>query len=95
VPSLRERDGDLYVLVGHFLRELTPPACIAPTLTPRAWNALTRWPFGGNVRELVWVLEHALARADGSEIDVQHLPDEVTEAQRTDPDMGPRATSPW
>ena len=40
-------------------------------------GALPTYPFPGNVRELRWVLEHALAMADGGPIDASHLPAEV------------------
>jgi transcriptional regulator with GAF, ATPase, and Fis domain len=49
VPPLRDRAGDLELLVDHFLgsrsgRPLTP--------TPAAWKALRAWRWPGNVREL-------------------------------------------
>jgi two-component system, NtrC family, response regulator HydG len=95
VPPVRERDGDLYALVCHFLHELTPPARRAPGLSPRAWRMLTDYRFPGNVRELAWVLEHALALADGGEIDVQHLPEEVGETRSSGGDRAASGSSPW
>jgi two-component system response regulator HydG len=95
VPPLRDREGDLYLLVCHLLRELTPPAVRAPGLTPRAWRALTTHPFRDNVRELAWVLERALALSRGGEIDVEHLPEEVTEACHAGTARDPCRTSPW
>ncbi|MFP5344673.1 MAG: sigma-54-dependent transcriptional regulator, partial [Gammaproteobacteria bacterium] len=61
VPALRERAEDIPLLAGHLLQRLatqsgTPPA----TLTPRASEALCRYPFPGNVRELENILERAL-----------------------------------
>jgi DNA-binding NtrC family response regulator len=46
LPPLRERIGDLELLVQHFLgnRSLAP--------TPAAWRALRGWRWPGNVREL-------------------------------------------
>ena len=75
---LRERDGDLYALVTHFLRELTPPGSTVASMTPRAWRALSAYTFPGNVRELAMTLEHALALSRGSEIDAAHLPRDIT-----------------
>jgi DNA-binding NtrC family response regulator len=74
-PPLAEREGDLYMLVCHFLRELTPTTRTAPGLTPAAWKELFAHTFAGNLRELEWVLEQALASAGGGEIDVSHLPE--------------------
>ena len=49
VPPLRERPGDLELLVEHFLEEL-PGA--TPRLSPQALRALMAYPWPGNVREL-------------------------------------------
>ena len=95
VPPVREREGDLYVLVSHFLRELTPPARNAPSLTPRAWKALVGCSVRDNVRELIWILQHGLAQSDGGEIDVQHLPDEITEVQPLRIERDACRTTPW
>ena len=66
-PTLAEREGDLYTLVCHFLRELTPSNRTVPGLTPAAWKALFAHRVPGNLRELSWTLEHALASAHGDE----------------------------
>jgi two-component system response regulator HydG len=95
IPPVREREGDLYILISHFLRELTPPARSAPSLTSRAWKALAAHPFRDNVRELIWVLEHALAESGGGEIDTRHLPDEITDSQATLLGRDPGRTTPW
>src|SRR5262249_43016425 len=41
VPPLRERHGDLALLVDHFLRKLAPPGRAPPLLSPRAWARLS------------------------------------------------------
>ncbi len=78
VPPLRERDGDIPLLVESLLAHLctgrTPPR-----LTRAAMRALAqhRWP--GNVREL----ENALARGvamGGDVLDVVDLPEQVAAA---------------
>ena len=78
VPTLAERPEDLCHLVTELLRELQPPSKTVPGLTVAAWEALSKYGYPGNVRELRWILEHALAMADGAPIDVEHLPAEVT-----------------
>jgi serine/threonine-protein kinase PknK len=75
VPALRERDGDIPLLVEKLLAQLSagkPP----PRLTRAALRALGahRWP--GNIREL----ENALARGlamGGDVIDVGDLPEAI------------------
>ncbi len=80
IPPLRERKGDLPILLHHFLERLTPPGQVAPGVSPCAWAALAEYPFPGNVRELARAVEHALALSHGSEIDVGHLPPEIAGA---------------
>jgi two-component system, NtrC family, response regulator HydG len=94
-PPLRDREGDLYVLACHFLRELTPPARSVPGLTARAWKALAGHAFPGNVLELGWVIGHALALSNGDEIDIDHLPDEVTRTTSLGTGTGSCGSSPW
>ena len=74
VPPLRERDGDIPVLVERLLAQLAPGK--VPRLTRAALRALSqhRWP--GNVREL----ENALARGiamGGDTVDVGELPEAI------------------
>jgi len=84
VPALRERDGDIPLLVEHLLARLCAGRPV-PRLTRAALRALGqhRWP--GNVREL----ENALARGvamGGDVIDVGDLPEAVAhQAVRPEP----------
>ena len=78
VPPLRERDGDLPLLIDHLLGRLCGARPV-PRLTRAAQRALGqhRWP--GNVREL----ENALARGvamGGDAIDVHDLPEAIGRA---------------
>ncbi|MEO6419242.1 MAG: response regulator [Polyangiaceae bacterium] len=77
VPPLRDRAGDLHLLVSECLRDLLRPGCIPPSFTPSAWRALSRHSFPGNIVELRLALEVALARSAGESIDVAHLPREI------------------
>ncbi len=86
VPSLRERRADLPLLAEYFCRELAagtdpgPADAVTrrtPVITPRAWAALSHYRFPGNVRELKHALRHALVLSGGSDIDLEHLPEEV------------------
>jgi DNA-binding NtrC family response regulator len=78
LPTLRERRGDLPLLVEQFLREFRPDEHELPTLSPAAWAALREYPFPGNVRELRHAIQHASILARGTELDVHHLPPEIS-----------------
>jgi len=80
IPALRDRKGDLPLLVQYFLKKFTKPGRAIPSLSPSAWKALSQFPFPGNVRELGHAIEHAAVLADGGEIDVRHLPRDIVRA---------------
>ena len=77
IPPLRDRRGDIPLLVDHFLHRSHRPGAAIPVISPRAWAALGQYPFPGNVRELEHAIEHAVVLAQGKEIDIEHLPSEV------------------
>lgn len=72
VPPLRERPEDILLLAESMLRRLRGTAS---SLTPATRRALLRYAYPGNVRELRNVIERAALLAEGSVIDVRHLPD--------------------
>lgn len=76
VPSLRDRRGDMPLLLAHFLRRFCPGR-VPPGIGPRAWEALLGYHFPGNVRELAHAVERAVVLARGAEIDLHHLPDDI------------------
>ncbi len=78
VPPLRERRGDLMLLVNHFLQRYA--AGNRMEITGRALAALSQHPFPGNVRELEHALRYALALAGGGPVDLDHLPPEIAGA---------------
>ena len=77
IPPLRERKGDLPLLVEHFLERFGAKKATRPTLTARAWAALTEYSWPGNVRELEHAIQHGVVLSRGGEIELHHLPAEV------------------
>ncbi len=78
LPTLRERDGDLPLLVEQFLREFRIGDREPARLSPAAWAALREYPFPGNVRELRHAIQHASILSRGGEIAASHLPTEIS-----------------
>lgn len=78
IPPLRERIGDIPVLVRHFCDNF-----IAKGLAPGiqigrdAWQALLNYPWPGNIRELANAVEHGFICAEQGEITVDSLPQDI------------------
>jgi two-component system, NtrC family, response regulator AtoC len=70
VPSLRERKGDIPLLVGHFLAEVDGRKELSPEVAAR-FQAYD-WP--GNVRELKNVVNYATAMSPNERIEMEDLP---------------------
>lgn len=75
LPPLRQRT-DRLALMEHILREETCDQ-LTPTLAPDAEQALLRYPWPGNIRQLRHVLRTAIALCDSGVISAQHLPPEI------------------
>lgn len=75
VPPLRERTGDIPLLVDAFWRSLAEQAGTAATLTPEVMERLTQHHWPGNVRELQHVLATLAVRAPArGPVPTEHLP---------------------
>jgi len=69
VPSLRGRPDDIPLLAEALCARLAKSQAISvPRLTPEALDALSRYHFPGNVRELENILERALTLCDDGEV---------------------------
>ena len=78
-PPLRERTGDVPLLVRHFVAAFSRENHEPPrALTPRAMASLDAYSWPGNVRELKNVCER-LVIMGGDPIDVPDLPEELAE----------------
>ncbi|HEX3902146.1 MAG TPA: sigma-54 dependent transcriptional regulator [Polyangia bacterium] len=74
IPPLRQRSGDLAVLVRLFVQRFSKDRSPAPEVSWQAWNALSSYRFPGNVRELMHAIEHAVLLSRGGTIELEHLP---------------------
>jgi DNA-binding NtrC family response regulator len=79
LPPLRERRGDVALLVEQFLRASSQRRGRSVSITPAAVTALTNYDWPGNVRELENTIERLVVFSRG-EIDVADLPPAITAA---------------
>ncbi len=84
LPALRERVGDIPLLVDHFVQKYNQRLGKSLVgLSAEALAILASYPFPGNVRELENVLERAVLFADGERVFTEHLPAELTQNSLT------------
>jgi two-component system, NtrC family, response regulator AtoC len=82
VPPLRERKEDIPLLANAFLKEISQRdnKPFRP-LSPEAMDALLRYEWPGNIRELKGAIDSGVTLATGNQITLQDLPLTVTQAQ--------------
>ncbi|MBP1725346.1 MAG: histidine kinase [Deltaproteobacteria bacterium] len=82
VPPLRERAGDLGLLIQHFVDKTAKRLGLQVNqVDPAVLRALQRYVWPGNVRELENVIERAMVMAGGRTIELEDLPPALQEAQ--------------
>ncbi len=78
VPSLRQRRGDIPLLLDHFLTRFAATAGRQPrTLAPESLKLLTDYNWPGNVRELENVVERLVVTGRSDTIQPADLPAEI------------------
>src|SRR3984957_4692159 len=94
VPPLRERDGDIPLLVRHFAQQFSRRMNkLMETIPAATMDALCRYPWPGNIRELQNVIERAVIISTGSALSVDvadlkvsvpgHVPEGTTARKST------------
>lgn len=75
IPPLRERRDDIPLLMAHFLKLYSKRhSRTVPGFTRRATDALLKYDYPGNIRELQNLVERGVVYADdGGQIDLVHL----------------------
>ena len=75
VPPLRERPEDIPLLVRHYMDYFSRENNVRPKrITPAALEALQRYRWKGNIRELRNTVERLIIMTAGETIDVADLP---------------------
>lgn len=70
LPPLRERDGDIRLLIHHFLGDQW-------IISDSVIDLLSNYTWPGNIRQLQNALERAKILAEGDEITRENLPEEI------------------
>src|SRR5215471_436851 len=81
LPPLRARREDIPVLAEAFLKLHAGRHGRSARLTREAMEALVRYDWPGNIRELKNALERSLILARGEEIGLEDLPEEIPSGQ--------------
>ena len=78
MPPLRERRDDIPLLVQHFAKLTSDEHNLKPKrFDPRAMEALQRYRWRGNIRELRNTVERLIIMSPADTIDVPDLPEPV------------------
>ena len=75
LPPLKERRGDLPLLISNFLKQynITKGAAVSK-IAEDAMEILLNYNYPGNIRELENIIEHACVLCQGEVIERRHLP---------------------
>ncbi len=87
IPPLRERDDDIELLAHSLLERIDGNR--RWELAPETIALLRMYPFPGNIRELLHILERACILTENHRILPEHLPDECV-PDRESGSLGPR-----
>ena len=78
VPPLRERQDDIAPLVRHYMDDFSRENNVRPKrIAPASLDALTRYRWRGNIRELRNTVERMIIMTGGDTIDLTDLPETV------------------
>jgi two-component system, NtrC family, response regulator AtoC len=82
LPPLRERSGDISLLVEHFFKKYSEKGNREVTgISPKAMKLLEAYSWPGNVRELEHTIERIVILEDGDVVQPEHLPSFITQRQ--------------
>ena len=83
IPPLRERKEAIIPLIDHFLQESIEATGNRKSISPEVYETLVKYPFYGNVRELMNMVERMAILSDEHVINLKDLPPGVKEISRS------------
>lgn len=86
VPPLRDRPGDIPVLIDEIIRRIEAEGRGSVRVSPAAMSCLSAYHWPGNVRELANVIERVAILCPYGEVDVEDLPAKIRQAARGEDD---------
>lgn len=82
LPPLRRRQGDIPILVAHFLNQFVERSMTqVRSFTPEAMQHMESYHWPGNVRELRNIVERIAVLCDSDRVELRHLPREVRQTE--------------
>lgn len=82
MPPLRERRGDIPLLVEYFLQRHAAAGGRPKSIDPDAMNLLLTYDWPGNVRQLENAIEHAVVLSPTDRIGIEDLPETIRRASQ-------------
>jgi len=78
LPPLRDREGDIPLLIDHYLKHFCSQENVEPKhIDPEALEILEEYAWPGNVRELENLVQRLVLMVTGPNIEPRHLPKNV------------------
>jgi transcriptional regulator with PAS, ATPase and Fis domain len=77
MPPLCRRSEDIPALTDHFITKLNRERKLKKRLSREVIDRLKEYPFPGNIRELINILEQMVIMSDGERISIEDIPAEV------------------
>lgn len=88
IPPLRERTEDIELLVNHFIKQfILSNHVIFGGIEDAAKDALLRYAYPGNIRELKNIVETLIVLAKGEKISIHHVIQQLPQGHTSEPVM--------